>query len=284
MKKVGNFFFSFVPFLLGTAIQYVAVFMYMIISAVVLLGFGPILTGKEYEMKELEALWSNLDFNTLIMIVFSVSCAAIFGLWYYKSCGGDFIIKPKKEFTSLQVAGLIILVPAAQFFTSFLVGIISSIFPKWLEDYENLMETAGMGDDISLLMLLYSVCLAPISEELIFRGVTLRIARRTFPFWVANVIQAVLFGVFHGNMLQGCYAFALGMILGYICEHGGTIYHAILFHFMFNFWGTMVSPQLAKLNPAFAGMLILAGLFIGMPVGILLFNKGTSQKNRLQAI
>ena len=36
------------------------------------------------------------------------------------------------------------------------------------------------------------------------------------------------------DMIQGIYAFFLGMVLGYICEKGGSIYQSILFHMMFN--------------------------------------------------
>lgn len=230
-----------------------------------------------YKLEYLTKIWANMDFNTIIMISFSLSCMVIFGLWYYKSCGGDLKPNFKKTFHPLQVAGIICLVPGTQFMSSILVGLISSVFPSWLEAYENLMETAGLTNNISIAMLLYSVFLAPISEELIFRGVTLRIAQRAFPFWIANMIQALLFGFFHMNMLQGCYAFALGLFLGYICEYGGTIYHVFLFHFLFNLWGTTASEWFSFINPAFGGIIILLGTTLGLGFGIKLFQKGTPQ-------
>ena len=228
------------------------------------------------KLNDLTQLWTNMDFNTLIMIVFSISCTAVFGLWYYKSCGGEFKINIKNTFHPLQVAGIIFLVPATQFLSSVLVSMISTFFPSWLEAYEVLIENAGLTEDVSTIMMLYSVCLAPISEELIFRGVTMRIARRAFSFWIANIIQALLFGIFHMNMMQACYAFALGLFLGYICERGGTLYHSILFHFLFNLWGTTASEWLSEANPAFTAFLILFGTTVGTGVGLKLFHKGTS--------
>ena len=136
-----------------------------------------------------------------------------------------------------------------------------------------------MGTEISIFMLIYSVCLAPFSEELIFRGVTMRIARRAFPFWFANILQAFLFGVFHMNMLQGCYAFALGLILGYICEKGGSIYYAIFFHLLYNLWGTN-SSWLSTLPEELLGSLILIGTFVLLPLGFVLFQHGIYKKEQ----
>lgn len=62
------------------------------------------------------------------------------------------------------------------------------------------------------------------------------------PFWVANFLQALLFGVFHMNMIQGVYAFVVGIVLGFICEKSRSIYPSMLFHILFNIWGTF-SPD-----------------------------------------
>ncbi|MBR4026638.1 MAG: CPBP family intramembrane metalloprotease [Lachnospiraceae bacterium] len=277
MKKIKNFFFSFVPLLLGFCIQYMVCFYLMLLSALFMFVIAPSVNGYyAYSINDLIDLWVNIDFNTLIMLVFAVICITIFGLWYYKSCGRNFRINIAKTFHPLQIIGIVLLIPGTQFLSSLLISYISVIFPSWLETYEELMEMAGLNEDISLFMMIYSICLAPISEELIFRGVTLRVARRTFPFWIANIFQALLFGVFHMNMVQGCYAFVLGLILGYICEAGGSIYFSILFHFLFNLWGTMASEFLKHIHPALMGILIIVGAIGGTFGGLYLFKKGTS--------
>uniref|UniRef100_UPI0040562B71 CPBP family glutamic-type intramembrane protease n=1 Tax=Agathobacter sp. TaxID=2021311 RepID=UPI0040562B71 len=274
MKKISTFFFSAVPCLLGIGLQLAASFYLMLLSALFVFLCKPA-TSHQSPMSDLMLLWMDMDFNTMIMVVFAIFCIAVFGIWYYKSCGGNFRPDVKKSFHPMQLAGIACLVPGTQFMSSILIGFLSMLFPSWLEAYEALMETAGLDENISVIMMVYSVCLAPISEELIFRGVTMRIARRAFPFWIANIIQAVLFGVFHMNMLQGCYAFALGLFLGYICEHGGTIYHVIFFHFLFNLWGTTASEWLSLADPALAGFLILFGTTVGLGAGLTLFNRGT---------
>lgn len=271
MKKFSTFLFSFVPFLAGLALQFVVVYYFMFISAFLF----PLVAPNE----NIDRLWMDIDFNTVVSIVWSIICSVFFGIWYYRSCGGNYKPNFKKNFHPLQLAGLVLLVPATQFATNILISIIATIFPKWLEDYETLLESSGMSDEISIFMMIYSVCLAPFSEELIFRGVTMRVARRAFPFWIANILQAFLFGVFHMNMLQGCYAFALGLILGYICEKGGSIYYSIFFHLLYNLWGT-TSSWLNDLAPELLGTLVLVGTFILLPIGFVVFQHGIYKKEQ----
>lgn len=278
MKKLKTFLFSFVPFLLAFAMEYIAVFYLMFVAAIFMFAIAPGITGQATSGDDLMNLFMNTDFNTIIMIAFSLSCTIIFGIWYYKSCGGNYRLNVKKELHPLQLVGIAVMVPGTQFATTILISVISVIFPKWLEDYEALMESAGMSDEITIIMFIYSVFLAPWSEELIFRGVTMRVARRAFPFWIANIIQAVLFGAFHMNMLQGCYAFALGLILGYVCERGGSIYYSIFFHFLFNLWGT-TSQWMNSMNEALLSILILLGATIILPAGAILFQQGTKKRN-----
>lgn len=278
MKKLKTFLFSLVPFLLAFAMEYIAVFYLMIVAAIFMFAIAPGITGHATSVDDLMSLFTNTDFNTIIMIVFSLSCTIIFGIWYYKSCGGNYRLNIKKELHPLQLVGIAVMVPGTQFATSILISVISVIFPKWLEDYEALMESAGMSDEITIIMFIYSVFLAPWSEELIFRGVTMRVARRAFPFWIANIIQALLFGAFHMNMLQGCYAFALGLILGYVCERGGSIYYSIFFHFLFNLWG-MTAQWMNSMNETLLSILILLGATIILPAGAILFQQGTKKRN-----
>jgi hypothetical protein len=169
------------------------------------------------------------------------------------------------------VLGLVLMVPALQLFTSLVMGITASLVPAWMENYETLMETAGFTGDLSLLLILYAVVFGPISEELCFRGVIFSSARKVFPFWAANMFQALLFGIFHLNMMQGIYAFFVGLVLGWVCGRGGSIYLSILLHMLFNCFGTF-SSALNSLFSSWAqtGVLDVAFLIFGI-VGIRLF-------------
>lgn len=278
MKKIKTLLFSSVPFFLVFGLQFVAVYYLLFIAAVFLFGIAPSVQGITYTIDDLLKLTTDMDFNTILSIIFSVFCIAAFSIWYYRSCGGNFKIDIKKNFHPYEILGIILLVPGTQFMSSILTGMISMAFPSWLEDYTELIENAGLSGEVSLLMMLYSVCLAPISEELIFRGVTYRIARRAFPFWFANIVQALLFGIFHMNPLQGCYTFILGLFMGYICEKGGTLYHAIFFHFLFNLWGTTASEWLLFGDEVTQVLIIMIGTIVGLSAGFHFFHKGNKRK------
>ena len=279
MQKIKSLFASTIPMMIGFAIQYVLVIYFAFLASFFMFAIAPGLTGRIPSQDDIMNLLMDMDFNTIVMIAFSVICTVIFSIWYYKSCGGELKPNFKKNFHPLQFAGVLLMVPGTQFFTNILISVIATIFPKWLEDYQAMMEAAGMGEEVTLLMMIYSVCLAPISEELIFRGVTMRLARKAFPFWVANFIQAFLFGVFHMNPLQGCYAFTLGLVLGYVCERGGSIYYAILFHFLFNLWGT-TSQWMASIDEMLLGTIIILGSLILLPAGMLLYNMGIHRREQ----
>lgn len=241
----------------------------------------PSLRSHSLDLDTIESLLTSINFNACIMLIYSITCILFLGLWYYHSCGGNYLPEIKRTFHPLQLIAIVVLVPGMQFFSSYLTTFVSMLFPAWLKQYEKLMETAGLTSDIGVLMLIYSVLLGPVCEELIFRGVTMRLFRRAVPFWAANLMQAILFGVFHMNWIQGIYAFALGLVLGIICEKGGSIYCSILFHILFNFWGTVISQILEPLeNSTALGMIMLLTTIVSLTIGTILFRAGDQRKKR----
>lgn len=278
MKKVGYFFLSFLPLVLAIAIQFIAMFFLMGTGAIYAL-VSPNRSGKSIS-DALFILLTDTNFNACTMAVYSFIVICIFGIWYYRSLGGDFLPRLKTTFHPLQFFGIVILVPGTQFATSYIIAFISLMFPSWLEEYMELMESSGLNQDLTPFLFLYAVLVGPIAEELIFRGVTMRSIRRIFPFWAANIFQAVLFGLYHMNWLQGCYAMLLGLVLGYICEKGGSIYLSIFFHILYNFWGTVITTQLANsgINEVVLGVIMFVSLFISLAIGGILFHLGQKKK------
>ena len=278
MKKFRTLLFSSVPLLFALTLQIADMFYLLLIAVIFLTAISALHIDHRHPFMELFDIAVSMEFTQVVYIVFSVWCIICFGIWFRKRCGGKWKVDIRKTFHPYEILGILFLIPGTQYLSAIITSMISIVFPSWLETYEELIETAGITDDISLLMFIYSVILAPISEELIFRGVTLRIAQRAFPFWIANIIQAFFFGAFHMNMLQGCYTFILGLFLGYICHKGGSIYHVILFHFLFNLWGTTLANFLIVENAFLQGIIILAGTSFGLLLGLYFFQKGNESK------
>lgn len=82
-------------------------------------------------------------------------------------------------------------------------------------------------------ILCYEV-IAPVSEELLFRQVIYKRIRKISPMWVGVVVSALLFGIYHGNPVQGIYAFIMGLLLALVYEWTGSLIAPILFHMIAN--------------------------------------------------
>ena len=82
--------------------------------------------------------------------------------------------------------------------------------------------------------LVYNGIAAPIVEELLFRGVLFRVLRRWVAFPWAMIISAVVFGAYHGNLVQFVYAGICGVLLAYLCEKYDSIIAPIVSHMVMN--------------------------------------------------
>ena len=56
-----------------------------------------------------------------------------------------------------------------------------------------------------------------------------------------NIIQAFYFGMIHLNLVQGIYAFLLGIVLGAVVKRYGTLKASMYLHFVINFSGQLLS-------------------------------------------
>ncbi len=112
-----------------------------------------------------------------------------------------------------------------------------------LHQYSQSMEPMFTKTDA--VTLLSVVVVAPILEELLFRAIPIRQFSRILPRWVAVILSSLLFGVAHGDIIQSCYATALGLLLGLIYVRYGSVLPSILFHIGFN-----AAAYLLELFPA----------------------------------
>ena len=104
----------------------------------------------------------------------------------------------------------------------------------------------GMVDSLPLpLLAAYTVIIAPIGEELIFRKALCdRLSR--YGEACAIVISALIFAGFHGNLFQFVYAFLLGLVFAHVYLKTGKIRNTIFLHMVVNFFGGIVPTVLMK--------------------------------------
>jgi hypothetical protein len=95
---------------------------------------------------------------------------------------------------------------------------------------------------------LVAAVIIPCMEELIFRGLIFRRMRTYAIFSLAALISAVLFGIYHMNLLQFIYATCLGLLLAYVYEQFRTIFAPILLHAAANAFSILISTNAAVSN------------------------------------
>ena len=118
--------------------------------------------------------------------------------------------------------------------------------------------------------------LAPLAEELVFRGAILKALLGWFKnHWYAIALSAVLFSLVHANPAQMPHAFLVGLLLGWLYYRTGSIVPSVAFHWVNNtiayvMYNVMPNPN-AKLIEIFHGdnkaviLSVVFSLFILIP-------------------
>ena len=94
------------------------------------------------------------------------------------------------------------------------------------------IEAATSGDD-SFMLVIYATFVGPFVEELLIRGgVVYRLKNYGKIFSI--LISAMAFGLFHMNLIQGVFAFFVGILFAYIALEYSFLW-AVFFHILNNF-------------------------------------------------
>lgn len=120
------------------------------------------------------------------------------------------------------------------------VAALGALVPSvWLQEHmpelPNLVE--GEFDMIMKDRMGYFVVglLAPLAEEMVFRGAILRsLLRWKSNPWVGIVISAILFAVIHMNPAQMPHAFLIGLLLGWMYWRTDSIVPGVVYHWVNN--------------------------------------------------
>lgn len=101
--------------------------------------------------------------------------------------------------------------------------------------YNELASETMAGQPVWVLLISVGI-LAPVAEELTFRGLVFRRLKDWMPASVSIVVSAVAFGIYHGNMVQFLYATLFGALLAFIYHRTGTLWTCIVAHMVSNLW------------------------------------------------
>ena len=239
------------PMLLHLAMTFVVIFGYMFLIAfwIGLNSFTNLdVTGITEQITE-----SYMEHALILLLVTSGICIPIFALLYRaderkreKSC--------EKETSKWAWALLVVLAVTLCVSLNLLVGM--SGLEKLSKSYQDVATTLYSGGFV--VEIITVGILGPICEELVFRAMMFRrLCGYVKPIF-AIVISALMFGIYHGNIVQGVYAFLLGVIMALCYEYFKTLWAPILIHVVANIVSvciteiTILGNTLGNRNVSFA--------------------------------
>ncbi|MBU3199891.1 CPBP family intramembrane metalloprotease [Clostridium estertheticum] len=120
-----------------------------------------------------------------------------------------------------------------------------------------------------IIMILTIAVIAPIYEEVIFRGILLKGMANKMDPNLALIISALIFALVHMNIPQGINAFLLGLIIGAIYLRSNSIYLCIFAHFINNSVGITISGSFQLLSGKYS--MIIRSIFFLVGITILIF-------------
>lgn len=134
-------------------------------------------------------------------------------------------IKVTKSYLYIAVLGL-----AANLGLSRLISLlpIDNIIGNY-DEIEQVLFSGNLG-----IQVLAIVIVVPVLEEIIFRGIVYNRLKEYTNKILAAVITSIMFGVYHMNLVQGLYAFFIGLLLVFVYEKYNSIQAPILLHMVAN--------------------------------------------------
>lgn len=244
MKEKFKAFFASIGYLLLT------VLIQLVVSIVggIVIGFyyvinGIVQTGNESTLQyDMDSIINFTLSVTNIFLLISSALTILFLILIYK-------IKKRNYKEELQI----IRTHNVNIFYAIFIGLCCWLFNSGVV---SLVEEAGffssqfeyMNDILApisqgsiLISMLTVGIVAPIAEEFLFRGVIYNTLKKKISIKWTIIIQAILFGVFHGNLVQGTYATLLGLVFGYVTYKTKSLWPAIIMHMVNNLTANIVS-------------------------------------------
>ena len=142
---------------------------------------------------------------------------------------------PLEEPRSGKFGSMLPVVLLVMFVTPF-IGVLleplTNIFPmseRLQEAFEKMFDTSRPVD-----IVLSTVILAPLCEELLCRGIICRGLLSHGRPWFAIIFSAMIFALLHGNLQQGIAALLLGIFMGWVYYRTHSLWCTIAIHFTNN--------------------------------------------------
>ncbi len=120
------------------------------------------------------------------------------------------------------------------------ITLLLTILPPEVSDSYR-VASGPLFSDITVLSVVAIVILAPICEEVIFRGILHKALRTVMPVWGALLVSSAIFGTVHAGWVWMLLATGMGLILAYAYEKTQSLYVPIVMHMAINGFSVLLT-------------------------------------------
>lgn len=282
IKKLGSnnifkiifvFLLCFIPNMIEDIISYIVQVVLLVVMTV-----NQAVGADELNTEDITELFNShlMEIQSLILIA---ALPVMLIMWwvlikYIKKKNKYAKYRPKNALTYLW---LLPLAYVTMMFGNLLTSLIEECLPQSMIDvYNSTNDSLHTGSDTAII--LSAVILAPIIEEIIYRGIVYDFVAFLENEVYAVIISAAVFGIIHQNVVQGIYAFTIGLVFGYVRFKYGNIFTTIFMHMLANGIATAVyyssatnEPETAEYIEDYTSVLVEYTFGYGFVLFILLF-------------
>ena len=246
----------------------------------VMIGYESAQSGNELALKEINALLLDklTGAMTLISVISGVVALLIILIIFkarHKNFREEINIKPIR----LISIPIIILMGIS---LNLLIQILISCLPIPLELMESYSQASQFTQDTSIISFLAIAIMAPIAEEIFFRGLVLSRFSKSMPIVVSIILQAIIFGLIHGTVLWFSYATIIGLVLGLLAYKQKSILGCMILHFSINGLSFMINIFKIEFNDVTAMVtLIISAIVFVICIVMMFSNKFNNSKQKI---
>lgn len=170
--------------------------------------------------------------SRILLQTISVSLCLLFFGWYAYRAGVTVRSRKRGAFRYPASFCYVMAVVLCGVVNNYLFSMIMSVAEKFSSGYWQVVQIFYNND---LWIEILTLCIiGPVAEELVYRGFVYQRLRENSSETAAAVGSALLFGVMHFNIVQGVYAFVLGILLAHIVYKTGSLLTAAAAHMAAN--------------------------------------------------
>ncbi len=126
--------------------------------------------------------------------------------------------------------GLLVYCILAGIFASLTASLLATLSQvgQVFEGYESASQT--IFSQTVLMQIAAAGIVMPVVEEFVFRGLMYNRMKDYMSANMAMIISSLIFGLYHGNLIQGIYGFVMGLIMIFVYEKYQTMAAPVLCH------------------------------------------------------